>query len=97
MNIDNYIDVIDMDIQTGKYETALKQLAHNTQTLEMLLDPDIWIADTGASTMSTGSALGGVNVRSIDAQIQNTNSTMCASAVVDIPVQMYDKTGKSRS
>ena len=95
-SVDKYIEEIDMDIQTGKYETALEQLVQNQQTLETLLDPDIWIADTGASTMSTGSALGGVNKRSSDAQIQNTNSTTCASAVVDIPVLMCDKTGKSR-
>jgi hypothetical protein len=78
------------------YELMMCQMTF-PQHQDMLQDYKIWIADSGASTHSTGAHMNGmVNVRkgkSSDSMVVGNNQVNVVQSIGDIPGVFYDKYG----
>eukprot|EP00957_Ditylum_brightwellii_P113341 8643040-Ditylum_brightwellii.AAC.1 len=66
------------------------------ETLELLLDPNVWVADTGTSCDSTSHVLGLTNkhvVPSEDGVTLPDSSKKIASTIADLEILVCDRTG----
>eukprot|EP00957_Ditylum_brightwellii_P061109 4637111-Ditylum_brightwellii.AAC.1 len=69
---------------------------HFPQTLELLLDPDVWVADTGASCDSTGHVFGLRNKRVApreDGVTLPDGSKKTATMIADLEALICDREG----
>jgi anti-sigma28 factor (negative regulator of flagellin synthesis) len=76
-------------------EVILANMLEFPKSIKLLSDPDIWIADSGASTHSTGSRIGMTNVqpaKNVQMVLANSHVLSCTE-VGEIHGRLYNKCG----